>query len=82
MASRFAWSKGHCWNRFSPDTYELRREGEVFAIVQSLKTGGWFSYGMNVRDSWNTSNMPTTLEEAKRDALLRVKAQMRSSDDG
>jgi hypothetical protein len=55
----------------SPDSYDLRKDGKVLAVVQQT-LGGWFCYGMGGR-VFNTYYEPVPLDEAKKFALKMVK---------
>lgn len=70
--SRFSW-KRRAGGIAGANSYELWKGGVLYAIVQEIGRAKWFSYGMGPVPGWNTSGEPAPLEEAKADALSRVR---------
>lgn len=84
MSARFTWVRHQTGMLLATQIYELRRGGVRHAIVQQTKDGDWFSYGtgMNTKLGWNTYDAPTSLEDAKADALARARAALRKEERG
>lgn len=54
--------------------FELWQSGRRLAVVAPLSPGLWFSYGLEVKEGWNTSMSPVRdLDEAKADVIRRIK---------
>lgn len=59
----------------SPESHELRYGSHIYAIVQKAGAG-WFSYSIGLSVNWNTSDSLASLEDAKSEALQRVRAAL------
>jgi len=68
--SRLSWSKRK--TKYGPEAFELRKAGEVLAVVQEKYQGVWFSYGM-ADVGWNTAENPKSKIDAMKDAIRRYK---------
>lgn len=75
-AKKFVWSKRNMQGMGYPDSYVLKYGGaQVAIVVEDRRTGKFYSHnGKDTPLRWNSSREGLmTLEEAKADALARVK---------
>jgi hypothetical protein len=72
--SRFTWAKRKNGAFNAARAFELRKAGQVYAVVQE-KHDGWFSYGLH-GCAFNTSNSPKPQVEAMAEALALVRQQI------
>jgi hypothetical protein len=72
--ARFTWSKNLA-RTFSAESFSLKKNGVIYAIVQKRTGGGYFAYsGSGSAITFNTHHLPAmTLHEAKDYALKAVK---------
>ena len=79
--ARFTWSK-NLTRAFSAESFSLKKNGVIYAIVQKRTGGGYFAYsGSGSAETFNTHSRPAmTLHEAKDYALKAVKAAENKGD--